>query len=460
MSREITESQYTWLTSELAAWRELGLVTGPQEEAVLGLYGSPDEFHQRRQAKGLLTLVSLAALLFAMGVLLLIGYNWESMPAAAKAIAVLSSVVAAHGAGLILRFKVGFRRMSEAAFFFGCLLYGAGIWLIAQIFHISGHDPDGFWWWAVGVLPFALALDTLLMHALFVGLVGVWAGYEVLGFVGSGAWLFGRISAVPNGAYGLLPLAAPGVWWAYRKGSAGALALYVPLLTWWVLLQPFAWKLEANPVYFIGAVGGLLLLIAEAHRDGSAMAIPYRFYGAGLTAGALMVLGVYAFNSHSGGPTDGLRGVYQTLAIVALAVVVLAEMVVVRRRSRTKPSTAAEEAVELVQRQWVPCSLIAVMAGLSLWDATGGGPALTTVVANAATFFFTLWLIKVGLRDDRAQPFASGVLLFLLWAVLRYIDLFGAFGGMLGAALVFFLCGATLFGMALLWRQRKAVHRA
>jgi hypothetical protein len=100
------------------------------------------------------------------------------------------------------------------------------------------------------------------------------------------------------------------------------------------------------------------------------------------------------------------------------------------------------------------------LVGLTLWDATGGGPALPTVVANAATFVFTLWLIKVGLRDDRAQPFAAGVIFFLLWAVLRYIDLFGAFGGMLGAALVFFLCGATLFGMALLWRQRKAVHRA
>jgi hypothetical protein len=45
----------------------------------------------------------------------------------------------------------------------------------------------------------------------------------------------------------------------------------------------------------------------------------------------------------------------------------------------------------------------------------------------------------------------------LLWAVLRYVDLFGAFGGMLGAALVFFICGAVLFGVALYWRNRKAV---
>ena len=36
----------------------------------------------------------------------------------------------------------------------------------------------------------------------------------------------------------------------------------------------------------------------------------------------------------------------------------------------------------------------------------------------------------------------------------------GAFGGLLGASLMFFLCGATLFGVALYWRRRKEVRRA
>jgi hypothetical protein len=80
-----------------------------------------------------------------------------------------------------------------------------------------------------------------------------------------------------------------------------------------------------------------------------------------------------------------------------------------------------------------------------------------TLLANAAMLVFALWLMQVGLREDRGQPFAAGVLYFLLWAVLRYVDLFGDMGGMLGAAVMFFLCGASLFGVALYWRQRKAV---
>ena len=435
-------------------------MTAPQAEAVLGLYGTTEDFRQRRQSKAMLTLLSLAVLLVGLGVLLLIGYNWEAMPAAAKVVAIFASVVAAHGLGLTLRYKHGLRGGSEAAFFFGCLLYGAGIWLLAQIFHVRAHDPDGFWWWAVGVLPFALALDTLLMHTLLVGLLAIWAGYEVIGFAPAGAWFFGRFPALPNGAYSLPLLAAPGLWWAYRKGSARAVALYVPLIAWWVILQPIAWRFEANPVYFVGAVGAFLLLAAEAHRVASPMAIPYRFYGAVLIAGALIPLSYQGFNREVGQPQKVMHGVYQTLAIVALAVAVLAEVVVVRRRSRPAPVPVAEEALELARRQWLPCGLIALMAGLGLWSAVGGEALVATLLANAAMVVFSLWLMHVGLREDRGGPFAAGVAYFLLWAVLRYIDLFGAFGGMLGAALVFFLCGATLFGVAYFWRRRKEVLHA
>ena len=66
-----------------------------------------------------------------------------------------------------------------------------------------------------------------------------------------------------------------------------------------------------------------------------------------------------------------------------------------------------------------------------------------------------VWLMRVGLREDRTAPFAAGVLYFLLWALLRYADLFAGVGGMLGAALMFLLCGVGLFAFARFWTHRQ-----
>jgi len=50
------------------------------------------------------------------------------------------------------------------------------------------------------------------------------------------------------------------------------------------------------------------------------------------------------------------------------------------------------------------------------------------------------------------------VIYFLVWTPCRYADLFGERGGMLGTALMFFLCGAALAGLARFWNRRKAVR--
>jgi hypothetical protein len=120
----------------------------------------------------------------------------------------------------------------------------------------------------------------------------------------------------------------------------------------------------------------------------------------------------------------------------------------------------------MVRRQWLPFGVVLLMAFLSLWSTVSRpielighrAALLPTVLANAAMIACALWLMRVGLREDRGRPFAAGVLYFLLWALLRYFDLFGDFGGMLGAALMFFLCGATLFGVAMYWRRRKEIR--
>ncbi len=137
MSREATRSQRDWLEGEVAVWRAMGLVDDERAAALLGLYETRESFDARQQAKGLLTLMALAALLVGLGVLLLIGYNWEQMPAPLKVTAIFGALIGTHAVAFGLRYRLGWRRFSEVVFFLGCLFYGAAIALLAQIFHIE-----------------------------------------------------------------------------------------------------------------------------------------------------------------------------------------------------------------------------------------------------------------------------------------------------------------------------------
>jgi len=463
MSREITERRRSWLSGELDTWRSLGLISEDQAREVLSLYTTPQEFIARRQSKGVMVLMALAATLVGLSLLLVIGYNWSDIPDFAKVTAVFGSLIVTHAAGAGLRWRKGLRRESEILFFIGCIIYGSGIWLLAQIFNISSEDAGGFWWWALGVLPFALILDTLLLHIVFVALMAIWAGTEVLNYSNLGFWLFRRFPYIPDGAFSLVPLSAPGLIWAYKKRDPRAVALYVALFTWWVILQAFAWNFGRSSIEFIGAVGALLLLAAQAHRPESPMAVPYRLYGSGILAGVLLPLSYHAVNEQlsRGMDADLLQKLAPTVAILFLAAITLAEVVFARRRAALKsgiaPLGVVDDLVSLAKRQSGPCLLLVFFVGLAFWRPIIGEPFLPTLLANVAMLGLAFWLIKIGLAEDKGRPFGAGVLYFLLWAVLRYIDLFGAYGGMLGGALMFFLCGATLFGVALYWRNRKAV---
>jgi len=406
--------------------------------------------------------MAIAGLLVGVAVFLLVGYNWEAMPSSLKLVVIFGVIVGTYAAGFYLRYTRKALTASELVFFLGCLFYGTGIWLVAQIFHLNAHYPDGVWWWALGVLPFALCLDALLLHALLVALLGIWAGIEVLGFSDLGIWFFGRRGFIPNGAYTLPLLALPGLVWAYRKNSPATVGLYAPLLAWWVILMPFAWRSTANPTHFIGAIGALFLLISESHRSGSPFAVPYRLWGALLTTGVLVPLSYYDFNRtmlrHGSGP----GGFWQTLTIVALAFATVAVASAVQHRLRGGPTRFSARVADIIRRQWLPLTLVLLMAFLAVWEsfcrslgAAEKTALVPTILANVAMIGCGLLLITVGLREDSGRQFAGGVLYFLLWAVLRYMDLFGDYGGMLGAALMFFLCGAALFGMALYWRKRK-----
>jgi len=297
--------------------------------------------------------------------------------------------------------------------------------------------------------------------------MGLWAGLEILQFRHLAMWSPFWTVSFPNGAYTLPFLAIPGLLWAYRKASQHTVDLYVALLAWWVVLQPMAWGRGISVIYFIGGVGALFLIVAESHRPGSLFAVPYRTFGALMCGGVLVPLSFHEANKELA--RSGMKGwgLVETAAIAGLALITLAIIGAVRRRSSATDESFWSHMHGLFRRQWFSTCLLFLMAVfpllnvlVSVWQEAAGAALVSTVLANCAMIACAFWLMSTGLREDRTKPFAWGVIYFLLWIVLRYVDLFGDFGGMLGASLMFFICGATLLGVAFYWRRRKEMRHA
>lgn len=468
LEQRISKSQLKWLATQIDAWREREILSSVQAESVFRLYPTPSEITVRHRSLFLLALMGAAVSLMGFGVLLLVGFNWKAMPDAIKLLILFIAMIGTQVLALHLRFNRRLKIWSEACFLAVGILYGVGIFLVAQIFHLNAHYPDGVYWWALGVLPMAVCMDTLLLHILLVALLGVWCEMEVVHFSNMGIWFFGRWDGIHNGAYSLPILAIPGFVWAYRKESPVAVGLYASLVGWWAVLQPIGFHSFSGGVLFIGMIGGLMLALAESHDRGSRFAISFRIPGVVLTGISLLALGNWQF-VRSISVAD-VRACYvpTTIVCAAASVMIVANVLIAKRRSDRSVS-GSQEVRDRLLRQLLPVGLM-LLTAVTLASRNGNLETripvdvfntidLGLVIAsNIAELGLASWLMAVGLRDDERLSFTAGVLCFLLWAVTRYVDLFADFGGMLGASLLFILCGGLLLGATMYWIKREKLQ--
>ncbi len=78
----------------------------------------------------------------------------------------------------------------HAAILLGVALFGVNIMLIAQIYHISAHYPDGVLAWALGALLTAILIPSRPALAAAFVLACIWTGIETLEFDATFHWPF------------------------------------------------------------------------------------------------------------------------------------------------------------------------------------------------------------------------------------------------------------------------------
>jgi len=104
--RPILPSRRRWLEAEVSLWEKEGEITSAQAAAILGRYESEGDLAGKRGRRMFVALVSLALVMFAVGLLLLIGYNWDEIPRTGK-VAILFAGVAAAFTGSVVEYRRG-----------------------------------------------------------------------------------------------------------------------------------------------------------------------------------------------------------------------------------------------------------------------------------------------------------------------------------------------------------------
>ena len=123
-------------------------------------------------------MVIIGALLIGAGIFSFIASNWDGIPDALKIVLIVGGMLAANLAGWYFKQVQPDSRTSEALFLLGAIIYGGGLFLVAQIFNINANWPDGFIIWMIGVIAMAFALDSFYLFylAVLIGAVTV-SGY-------------------------------------------------------------------------------------------------------------------------------------------------------------------------------------------------------------------------------------------------------------------------------------------
>lgn len=129
------------------------------------LLGSKEESEDTHK-RTIQIIVTIGAILIGVGIFSFIAANWREMTKSLKVSIIFISMLASYTSGWYLKEKLSLVKTGEALIFLGSIIYGAGIFLVAQMFNIRANWPDGFILWMLGCIAMALAIESFLLFYL------------------------------------------------------------------------------------------------------------------------------------------------------------------------------------------------------------------------------------------------------------------------------------------------------
>ena len=145
------------------------------------------------QKRTIQIIVTIGAILIGAGVFSFLASNWDEIGNLLKLSIIIFFMLLAYFSGWYLDQNRGYHKTGGALILLGTIIYGAGIFLVAQMYNIRTSWPDGFMLWMFGVVAVGYATKKYLVFLLAIALGAIAAiGYpsSVFGDFTGQAYIF------------------------------------------------------------------------------------------------------------------------------------------------------------------------------------------------------------------------------------------------------------------------------
>ena len=421
------------LKQEIHEWVNKKMISCEQAESICTLYGM--DYHDKQNNYAYSVLVILAYLFIGLAVITLLSANWDEIPRALRMGGLITLTLSVN---LWALYQYRQQQVDSAIgwFFLGSLFYGASIMLIAQIYHLGEHFPDGILWWTIGVLPLAIVLRSTVLLLLA----------TILGFI----WFFVEADL------GFYPVLFPILLVAianFLRTSKEYYSLFIALVmgtTLW-LEYSFAWWLNDgrgfhfNSEHLVLSTGLFLLYHSIAKYLGQQKNIYWADYGAILSVWVLrftlLALLILSFDE----PWEVLLSFnwqYPFILLAFASIFSLISIVISILAQRQYYSTIVFALVYLILSSFI----LFVDTDKHHWAV------ILQIIDNLILISTGIWLIIRGLQDNISHYFFLGILAIMCTALLRYFNFIGDY---IGASILFIVFAIILLSAAKYWKLQQ-----
>jgi len=375
---------------QIKQWVDNNVIT--QEQADRMLIDISQRAQTDRSGKFITAISVIGAVLLGIGAIVFVAANWQGLPRFVKILILFLATFGTYYSGFSFKYdRRNFPRVGGALFLLSALLFGASIFLIAQMYHVNANSPWLVLLWLIGILPLVYVFVSTPIALLSAILFLIWI---ILVVLKNEEYFFDMLPIVPliYVLSGALLFSIGGLHYFYKSLSSIArifrivgievvmICLY--LLTFNELLEDIVYEIANNDFYANLSLSILVLTVVSIIG---------------------IVINLY-FN-----PAKSKTNTFENIAVIGILLLTI---------------------------EWffVPYN------------------AISSIIFNVVFFLINILLIYFGYRKADIKLVNMGVLWLSIFIFTKY---FTVFFGMFNTALFFFVGGAILMTGGMFFEKKR-----